>query len=142
MFHGWADAAVPPLNSVKYFESVGAKLGAAKRNEFMRLFMVPGMQHCIAGQGPSSFGGITAAVQPPDPSGDVSAALERWVEQGVAPDAIRAVKPKNLLLGMFDPTQGGVERTALLCPYPRQAKWNGKGEAGDAASYTCVKPEK
>ncbi len=137
LFHGWADAAIPPVATINYFESVGARMGKANRHEFARLYMIPGLQHCLAGPGPNSFGGLTAAVQPPNPTGDLSAALEQWVERGIAPDAMRAVRAKNLVLALFDPTQGGVERTGLLCAYPKQAKWNGKGAAADAGSYTC-----
>lgn len=140
MLHGWADAAVPPLNSIKYFDSVGARMGATKRAEFARLFMAPGMQHCFAGPGPSFFNGIAAAAQPPDPSNDLSAALEQWVEKAIAPETVRAVKPKNLMAAMVDSTQAGVERSGLLCAYPKVAKWNGKGGAEDSSSYTCVRP--
>ena len=85
------------------------------------------------------FGGITAAVQPPNPGGDLSAALEQWVEKGVAPETIRAVKPKNLLLALYDPSQGGVDRSALLCAFPQRAKFKG-GDQNDAASYVCAAP--
>jgi feruloyl esterase len=138
MFHGWADAAVPPLNSIKYYDSVVAKVGKAKSGEAVRLFMVPGMQHCFVGPGPSSFGGIAPAVSPPDSSSDLSAALEQWVEKGVAPEQVRATKPKNPLDGVFGPVKGGAQRTGLLCAYPRRAQWNGKDSSDDAASYTCA----
>jgi pimeloyl-ACP methyl ester carboxylesterase len=138
MFHGWADPAVPPLHTVRYFESIGVKMGAAQRKQFVRLFMVPGMQHCLGGPGPSSFGGIAAAKQPPDPETDVSAAVERWVEQGIAPETVIAVKPKDALAGAFGSPKGGVERTSLLCAYPKQARWRGSGSAADAKNFECV----
>jgi hypothetical protein len=137
LFHGWADPAIPPMNTLRYYESIKAKMGASRRAEFVRLFMVPGMQHCFGGPGPSSFGGIASARQPPDPNSDLSAAVERWVEQGVAPEAVRAVKPKDPSASVFDSSKGGVERTGLLCAYPKQAKWDGSGSQEDAASYTC-----
>ena len=34
-------------------------------------------------------------------------------------------------------SQAGVERSGVLCAYPKHAQWSGKGEAGDAANYTC-----
>jgi hypothetical protein len=138
LFHGWADAAIPPTNSIGYYESVGARMGTQKRAQFVRLFMAPGMQHCLAGPGPSSFGGVTAAVQPPNPAVDLSAALERWVEQDIAPESVRAVRARDMVRALFDPTQGGVERSGLLCAYPKQAKWNGSGDPADASRYTCV----
>jgi Tannase and feruloyl esterase len=100
--------------------------------------MVPGMQHCLGGPGPSSFGGIAAAKQPPDPETDVSAAVERWVEQGIAPETVIAVKPKDALAGAFGSPRGGVERTSLLCAYPKHARWRGSGAAADAKNFECV----
>jgi hypothetical protein len=138
LFHGWADPAIPPLNSVRYYTAIGTAMGAQRRGEFVRLFMAPGMQHCFGGPGPSGFGGIAAAIRPEDPSDDLSAALEKWVESGVAPEAVRAVKPKNMLPAIFNAAAGGVERTGLLCAYPKVAKWNGSGSSDDAANYSCV----
>jgi len=137
LFHGMADAAIPFGSSIDYFDSVGKKMGAAKRDAFTRLFLAPGMQHCFAGPGPSAFGGNNPAEQPLDPNTDLSAALEVWVEQGAAPNSVRAIKPKNLILAFTDSKQAGVERSGLLCAYPKQSTWSGKGEAGDAANYTC-----
>jgi feruloyl esterase len=138
LFHGWADAAVPPLSTIRYFENIGAKMGEQRRNQFVRLFMAPGMQHCFGGPGPSIFGEHTAPRQPPDPGSDLSAALERWVEGGAAPESVRAIKPKDLLAGAFGSPKGGVERSGLLCAYPKRAKWNGTSSPDDAASFSCV----
>jgi hypothetical protein len=137
LFHGWADPAIPPANTIRYYESIKARMGGSRRAGFVRLFMVPGMQHCFGGPGPSSFGGIASARRPPEPDADLSAALEQWVEKGIAPETVRAVKPKNALAAIFDSSKGGVERTGLLCAYPKQAKWNGTGNKDDSASFTC-----
>jgi Tannase and feruloyl esterase len=141
LFHGWNDAAIPPLNTIKYYDSVGARMGAAQREQFARLFMIPGMQHCLAGPGPSSFGGLGPALSPPNPAVDLSSALEQWVEKGIAPESVRAVKGHDMIRALYDPTQGGVERSGLICAWPKQARWNGSGDAADAASYTCVDPK-
>lgn len=138
LFHGWADAAIPPLNTVKYYESVVARMGARKSASAVRLFMVPGLQHCFPGVGPWSFGGLSAAAQPPDPSVDLSAALERWVEKGVAPQSVRAIEPEDLFAGLFDARKGGATSSGLLCAWPKHAKWEGSGDAKDAANYVCV----
>jgi hypothetical protein len=56
LYHGWSDAAIAPQNTIDYYGSVAAKMGASADGRFVRLFMVPGMQHCGGGSGPNSFG--------------------------------------------------------------------------------------
>ena len=69
----------PTAASINYYNSVEEALGAGKAAYFMRLFMVPGMQHCGGGPGANSFGQFTPAG---DADHDLSLALERWVEEG------------------------------------------------------------
>ncbi len=130
IYHGWSDAAIPPVNAINYYTSVTSKMGAKDTNAFVRLFMVPGMQHCGGGPGPSAFGQATVAQG--DPEHDMAAALERWVEKGVAPDQITATKYKT----GTNPASG-VVRTRPLCKYPQVAKWKGTGSTDDAANFVC-----
>jgi feruloyl esterase len=51
----------------------------------------------------------------------------------VAPEKIIATKDENDL----DPVQG-VKMTRPLCPYPQEARYNGKGNPNDAASFVCT----
>jgi hypothetical protein len=129
LYHGWSDAAIPALATVDYYQSVGAKMG--NTSPFLRLYLAPGMQHCAGGPGPDSFGQGT--VPHGDPQHDLAAAIERWVEQGVAPDQIVATKYKY----PANPA-GGVARTRPLCPYPQVAHWSGSGSTDDAANFTCA----
>ena len=131
LYHGWSDAAIPALNMIDYYTSVVSKMGAKKSGSFTRLFMVPGMQHCGGGSGPNSFGQF--GVPHGDPQYDIDAALERWVEQGVAPEEIIATKYKN----DSDP-KAGIVRTRPLCAYPLVAHYNGSGSTDDAANFTCA----
>ena len=50
VYHGWSDAAIPPRNAINYYDNVAHAMGDAKVNGFMRLYMLPGMQHCGAVQ--------------------------------------------------------------------------------------------
>lgn len=119
MYHGWADPVVPPEDSIRYFESVERAMGGAgKTSGFLRLFLAPGMGHCGGGLGPNTF--------------DTLGALDRWITQGTAPDKIIASHSTN----------GAVDRTRPLCPYPLQARWNGSGNPNDAASFTCAAGER
>jgi len=128
MFHGWSDAALPPLGAVNYYSSVEAALGAPATAAFMRLYMAPGVQHCGGGPGANSFGQSAA---PSDAQHDVHAALEQWVEKGAAPDKIIATKYVD------DDHTKGVKFTRPLCPYPQSAKYKGTGDTNDAASFEC-----
>ena len=125
LYHGWSDAAIPAQSTINYYRSVEKKMGAAKVAQFVRLYMVPGMQHCGGGAGANSFG--QGGVAQGDPEHDIDAALERWVEQNVAPAEIVA-SGKNA---------GGAARTHPLCPYPQKAQYKGAGSPDDAANFVC-----
>ena len=62
LYHGWSDAAIAAQNTINYYDSVESKMGTKQTAEFVRLFMVPGMQHCGAGSGPNNFGTILGRV--------------------------------------------------------------------------------
>ena len=128
IFHGWSDAALPPLNTINYFHSVAAKMGQRDVESFMRLYMVPGMQHCNGGPGPNQFGGTVNRGQS-DAQHDMTVALEKWVEQGVAPEQIIATKRQGT---------GQIIRTRPLCPYPQVARYKGTGSTDDAANFVCT----
>ena len=120
LYHGWSDAAIPALNTIDYYQSVVRKMGAKNAAGFVRLYMVPGMQHCGGGAGPSTFG--QAGVAQDDPEHNIDAALERWVEQGAVPNEVIA---------------RGAGRTRPLCPYPQTAHYTGTGSTDDAANFVC-----
>jgi feruloyl esterase len=127
LYHGWADAAIPPVNTINYYQSVVSKMGTKQAAEFVELFMVPGMQHCGGGPGPNDFGAMSPA--PADPDRSMMKAMEQWVEQGKAPAKIIATKLKS---------DGQPERTRPLCPYPMAAKYSGSGSTDDASNFSCV----
>jgi feruloyl esterase len=134
MWHGWEDPAISARDAVDYYEKVVRANDDAK--DFFRLFMVPGMLHCGGGPGPNAFGQNLAQAQPlsNSPEHDVLSALERWVEHGVAPQHIIAVKYVN------DQPAQGVLRTRPLCPYPKVAVYGGSGSTDDAANFRCRPP--
>ena len=113
-WHGWNDQLIAPGNSIAYYESVQEFFGrGGDLDSFYRLFMVPGMAHCSGGTGPNMF--------------DMQAALEQWVERGVAPDSVIATRSIG----------GVVDRTRPLCPFPKVAIYRGSGDTNDAASFVC-----
>jgi len=136
LYHGWNDSAIPPLNTVNYYESVVARMGRQQAEEFVRLYMVPGMEHCGGGPGPDLFG----AGPSPDADSEhgMFSSLERWVERGVPPKSIVATKRAS----PFNP-DSGVVMTRPLCPFPEVAKYKGSGDIHQAANFACaVEPDK
>ena len=63
-------------------------------------------------------------------------ALDRWVDQGIAPQQIVATKYVN------DDAKQGVARTRPLCLYPQVARYKGTGSIDDAANFACASPAK
>jgi len=117
LYHGWSDPNVPTLNTIKYYKGVVDTIGGtAKASDSIRLFLEPGMGHCGGGEGPNVF--------------DKVGALEQWVEQGKAPEKLTASHS----------TDGKVDRTRPLCPYPQVAKYKGTGSIDDAANFVCRVP--
>ena len=114
-YQGWTDQQVMPENSIHYFESVHAASGALADSSY-RLFMAPGMNHCGGGDGPNTF--------------DMLTALEQWREHGNPPGAVVASHVTN----------GKVDRTRPLCPYPAVARYKGSGSTDEASNFACAKP--
>ncbi len=71
------------------------------------------MGHCRGGEGPDTF--------------DAVKALEDGVERGRAPARLEASHS----------TDGRVDRTRPLCPYPQVARYSGAGSIDDAANFVC-----
>jgi hypothetical protein len=117
LWHGWADGAIMATSSIGYYEGVMKFMGGRKQTEdFFRLFLVPGVHHSGGGPGFTEFDSMTA--------------LENWVEKGQAPDKLIAGKLSN----------GIVERTRPVFPYPILARYSGKGDPKQADSFVPVDP--
>jgi hypothetical protein len=133
-YHGTADQLIFSRGTINYFERLQKRYGAQNVDQFARLFMAPGMGHCIGGAGANSFGNVFAG--PPvssDPQHDIFKALVDWVEFGIAPERIVAAKFVN------DNPASGVAFTRPLCVFPKVASYKGTGNPADAANWTCVK---
>ena len=112
---GWADAAIAPGASVDYYKAVVAKIGADKVRESVRLFMVPGMGHCLGTMGADAFDFDSLKV------------LEEWRAGGKAPEQIVATHYQN----------GKEVGKRLVCAYPQIATYKGMGNPNDATNFTC-----
>ena len=117
LYHGWADPGPAPENTINYYDAVHRTLGG-KQDDWMRLFLMPGVGHCGGGVGPDQA--------------DFLGAIERWKEQGVAPDQIIATKPAG--------RGASAPMSRPLCPHPQVARYNGSGSTDDAKNFSCATP--
>jgi feruloyl esterase len=115
MYHGWNDPQVPPGNTLRFWEEITKRYGDAVGRS-VQLYMIPGMNHCTGGPGTDRF--------------NMMAALEQWAAAGRAPDRIPASHM----------TDGVVDRTRPLCPYPQVAKYLGLGSTDAAENFSCQLP--
>lgn len=129
-YAGWADTAIAPENGLNYYRKVERTIGDP--HDFYRVFMVPGMAHCSGGAGPNAFGNGTSNGPVIDAEHDILKALERWVEQGVAPKKIIATHYVN------NSAAQGVQFQRPLCPYPKRGEYVGSGDPNDASNFKCV----
>jgi hypothetical protein len=91
--------------------------GRQNTQDFLRLFLIPGVHHGGGGPGLSEF--------------DALSALEGWVEKGQAPDKLIAGR-----------TDDSVIRTRPVYPYPILARYSGKGDPMRADSFIPVDPSR
>ncbi len=129
VYHGWADDMVPSQTSVDYYDRVTAKLGSQEVSKFYRLFMIPGMSHCSAGPD-VLFRSDDASSIPLAPDRDMLTGLEQWLEHGRAPETFNTSRLDK---------DGQLERTHLVCAYPKVAKYRGSGDILDAHNWNCSK---
>ena len=126
-YHGTADGLIPYGNTVNYFESVVAKLGADVVKDHAALYLVPGMSHCQGGDGASAV--------------DWIGALEEFDRTGKVPSSLLATHPAQQPGPPGAPATPGKAFTRPVCPYPQLAKYTGQGDDADAASWQCAAAE-
>jgi feruloyl esterase len=125
--HLWNSVVHPATRSIEYYDQVVSLMSDYqghqhvlqsrdfhRTQEFYRLFMAPGG---TGSKGPGTF--------------DSMPYLEDWVEQGIAPTSILASHVTN----------GTVDRTRPLCPYPAFAVYKGQGSTDEAQNFECQEPQ-
>jgi feruloyl esterase len=117
LWHGWADPGPAPENTINYY-SQAAKAAGGSPDDWMRLFLLPGVAHCGGGVGPDQA--------------DFLGAMERWREEGVPPAQITASRNAG--------RSGLTPMTRPLCAFPQIAKYKGTGSTDDAANFVCAAP--
>jgi feruloyl esterase len=140
-YHGASDPLIPAQNGIDYYQTVvaaqghgSADAGIERTQSFFRVFLIPGLYHCAGGPGATAFGTyLPAPGSQQDADHDVVRAIERWVEQGVAPEQIIATKYVE------NTPAKGVALQRPLCAYPLVARYKGSGDMKDAANFVCAR---
>ncbi|MGH9644421.1 MAG: tannase/feruloyl esterase family alpha/beta hydrolase [Terriglobales bacterium] len=132
IYQGTNDDLEGPGALIDYYETVQKTMGGrAETQDFFRLFLVPGMNHCGGGDGVFAF--------------DYLGYLEAWVEQAWPPDVMIGAHVSGLgrygevLRYPLDPSTP-VTFTRPVYPYPLHAKYKGTGDLKRAASFVPVGP--
>jgi feruloyl esterase len=147
MYQGTADGLISPRSTARFYNATKAAVGG-NMDDFFRLFIVPGMQHCFlspaAVNAPWMFGAwsqqvalgaYTSYYSVPgfvNEQHDAMLALMSWVENSTAVDSIIATA--------WTVTTGSlvVSRQRPLCVYPKKAVYDGSGNANLATSWACA----
>ena len=105
LWHGFDDPGPSPFATIDYYERAVKANGGTN----LRLFVVPGVGHCMGGPGADTFDPLTA--------------MEQWVENGTAPQTLIA---KNRSAGFERP----------VCAWPKLPRYR-SGDPASAASFVC-----
>lgn len=146
-YHGLADALIASGSSIYFYKEVLKALfpKGVELDNWYRLFLVPGMQHCSGTPpdvnapwyfaGANQAGSLNTSMHSVpgfmDAKHDILLALMAWTENGTAPDNIVATKWFN------DTLADKVMRQRPLCPYPQQAKYLANGDPNKAENWAC-----
>lgn len=79
MYYGWSDGIGGAREAMDYYETAGRVLGSQAADNSLRLYMIPGMNHCGGGEGASVF--------------DWVGTIDSWVTKGEAPKSVSGYHP-------------------------------------------------
>lgn len=119
MMGGWNDD-LGPGNNVTYYENVVRTIGTVKARQGVRLFMVPGMHHCLGLDYPSTY----------RVDFDLPGAIKEWKQTDKVPDQIVVATTRK----------GQPPHRRLVCAYRAVSQYKGSGSVDDPANFVCTTP--
>lgn len=133
-YHGMEDVLISPASSMTYYDLVSETMGMSTEelDEFYRFFRVSGMAHCRGGNGASGIGNKLENSASSDPVENVLMAMVKWVEDGVAPDAIVGNRFVD------DEKDQGVEYKRSHCKYPLSNTLDVGGDPKNPEDWSCT----
>jgi feruloyl esterase len=131
VYQGGNDVVEMPTAIVDYYQTVEKVMGGQKpTQDFFRLFIIPGMNHCGGGVGATTI--------------DYLSYLESWVEQNHAPDKMIGAHVSDAYLASLPEASRRVtvpldpkiplSFTRPMYPFPQFAKY-ASGDPNDAKSF-------
>jgi feruloyl esterase len=129
LWHGWSDPHISPLNTIAYYKAMQQSMGEESVAGFTRMYLFPGGYHCGGGDGPFTV--------------DLLSPIMAWVERRMAPDALLAAHTAGGPggRGPGPAARSAPDRTRPVFPYPRIARYKGKGSIDDAANFEGANPK-
>ena len=112
LYVGWGDFH-NPNELADYYRLLRRNNGRAA-DAGVRLFTMPGVNHCGGGQGCDTFSKL--------------AVIDDWARTGAAPVRIATMRVEG----------GKIVRTRPICAYPLVARYKGAGDTADQRSFDCV----
>jgi feruloyl esterase len=141
LWHGLTDFLIPPRVSLAYYQGVQKFMGEKVTDQFMRLFLLPGVGHCGGGDGYDQL--------------DTLSALMAWTEMKQPPTSVMTGKRADRPRGpnpAVNPNEGtprpsapyatpmpALIATRPVYPYPNIAHYTGAGDSKDGANYEPAK---
>ena len=113
IYHGWSDAALSAYETTKHYDKARAE--DIKLDNYVRLFMLPGVLHCSGGPGPQEA--------------DWLGILQQWVENDNPPDKVVLTRTQ----------EGSTIMQRPVYPYPGTAVYKGTGDPNMESSYVRSK---
>ena len=109
IYHGWNDPALSAFATIDHYNE--AKKEDASIENYIRLFLLPGVLHCGGGPGPSQTDWIEL--------------VREWVENDHAPERVILSKAED----------DKVKITRPIFPYPKKAIYDGSGDPTKESSF-------
>lgn len=136
LYHGWADGIISPLGTIDYYQRTHAQNVA--REDYVRLFMVPGMGHCATGPGATNIGQFLAPREDASAQNDILEALDHWVKTGDAPKELLAAKTELEFSFPAFRIEGQPPEARPVCAFPYFARYDGVGDPLKPSSFRCA----
>jgi feruloyl esterase len=118
-----------------YYETVQRTMGGrAPTQEFFRLFVIPGMNHCTGGDGAFAVDYLTY--------------MEAWIDKGQPPNVMSGAHVKgtdwmqSFMLGFPLSPDTPISFTRPTYPYPVRAMYKGSGDPNSERNFIPVEPRK